>query len=125
MSEEARYKSNTAEASLSEEDMNDYKMFTEYTIRFWKNKAFRMEQAKKLEETAKNIAETELARIRIIPQNILDSLITTHREKQALEVERQRQSLDKAISNSKNSSRKRNTILYSSDSDRSGSDSDS
>jgi len=61
------------------EEMDAYMMFTDYTIRYWMNKAKRTEQGMKREALARKVAEQELERIHVIPKDILEALISTNK----------------------------------------------
>ena len=66
----------SAQKEISNED---YQMFLEYTIHYWKNKAKRARQAYQRELLLRKEAESELKRISVIPKDILEALINSHK----------------------------------------------
>ena len=77
------------------EEMDAYMMFTDYTIRYWMNKAKRAEQGMKREAAARKLAEQELERIHVIPKDIIEALIS--RNKVSMENITKKTTLDDTI----------------------------
>ena len=57
-------------------------LFTSYTIRYWRLKAWRATQARDREVEARKALEAELERIRLIPKEDLEALIQKSKERQ-------------------------------------------
>jgi hypothetical protein len=70
------------QSELSELVSPDERMFLEYEIRFWRQKAWRAEQQRDRAEVARKEAEEMTEKYKAIPQDILDRFLLELKEKE-------------------------------------------